>query len=248
MFCQVVFDVPLDRGFDYTVPDVLAQQVIPGVRVTAPFGTKLTVGLVIGVSEISAAPSHISLKPIAAVLDERPLFGSDLFPLLRFMKSHWGGPIGQILFALIPPQPAFKVLPPPAVAIRTQLPDFAFTPSQQHALTTVRSLAAYQFGAFLLTGPAYTGKTQTVLHLAADVLNGYGQALITVPDIVAARQFIQRATALFGEERVYCWHSRTLVSRKKQYFSDISSGVPCVVIATRSGVLLPFKNLRLAAM
>ncbi len=249
MFCKVVFDVPLDRDFDYAVPAELEGKILPGSRVTAPFGRVLTGGMVTQVTEISSAPEGITLKEIASVVDKRPLFGSDLFPLARFMKSRWGGPIGQILFALVPPQPYFKLdAPPTSVHIDVKTPKFKLTPSQENALRTVRALAAYEFHPFLLNGPAYTGKTETVLRLAGDVLAGYGQALITVPDVVGARQFIAEAEERFGADNVFCWHSKMLLSKKKKYFSAVSNGLPSVVISTRSGALLPFKNLRLAAV
>ncbi len=249
MFCKVVFDVPLDRDFDYTVPEELVPWVRPGVRVTAPFGRVLTGGLVVATSDISTAPAHVTLKPIASVVDKKPLFGADLFPLMRYLKSHYGCPVGQILFALIPPQPYFKLNEPPAlVRPVVKHPAFTLTPSQQKALAALQSLPAYEFHAFLLQGPAATGKTETVLRAAGEVLSGYGQVLLTVPDLVAARQFISEVETRFGADNVYCWHSRMLLSKKKMYFSNISNGVPCVVIATRSGVLLPFKNLRLAVM
>ena len=249
MFCKVVFDVPLDRDFDYTVPEELAAWVRPGVRVTAPLANRLTGGLVIATSDISTAPAHIKLKPIVSVVDKKPLFGSDLFPLMRYLKSHYGCPVGQILFALIPPQPYFKLSDPPALVRPTvKTPSFTLTACQQKALSAVQSVPAYQFQSFLFQGPAATGKTETVLCAAGEVLSGYGQVLITVPDIVAARQFIKEVENRFGADNVYCWHSRMLLSHKKKYFSNISNGVPCVVIATRSGVLLPFKNLRFCAM
>ena len=249
MYCKVVFDVPLDRDFDYAVPAELENKITPGVRVTAPFGRVLTGGMVTAVSEMASAPEGIQLKEIASVVDKRPLFGSDLFPLMRFMKAHWGGPIGQILFALVPPQPYFKLDPSASsVHIDIKTPAFQLTLSQENALKIVRSFPAYEFHPLLLEGPAYTGKTETVLRLAGEVLAGYGQALITVPDIVAARQLIAEAQERFGTDNVFCWHSRMLVSKKKKYFSAISNGLPCVVISTRSGALLPFKNLRLAAV
>ena len=249
MFCKVVFDVPLDRDFDYTVPDELAALVRPGVRVTAPLANRLTGGLVVATSDISTAPAHIKLKPIASVIDTKPLFGSDLFPLMRFLKSHYGCPVGQILFALIPPQPYFKLSEPPALVRPViHMPPFTLTACQQRALVTLEAQPAYEFKAFLLSGPYATGKTETILRAAGNVLSGYGQVLITVPDIVAARQFIKEVENRFGADNVYSWHSRMLLSQKKKYFSNISNGVPCVVIATRSGVLLPFKNLRFCAM
>ncbi|MCQ2410948.1 MAG: primosomal protein N' [Elusimicrobiaceae bacterium] len=233
MFSKVAFDVPLDRDFDYRIPDELV----------------LTGGIVTQVTEISDAPSHITLKDIAALVDKKPLFGSDLFPLARFIKSRWGGPIGQILGALLPVEPYVKLeVSFPSFQLKVKTPDFQLTPSQQHALNTVCSFAAYEFHPVLLDGPAYSGKTETLLRLAGQILNGYGQILITVPDVAAARQFIAEAEDRFGVDNVFCWHSRMLQSKKRKYFSAISSGRPCVVIGTRSSVLLPFKNLRLAAM
>lgn len=249
MFCKVAFDVPLDRDFDYRIPEELAHKVRPGMRVTAPFGRVLTGGIVTQVTEVSDAPAHITLKEIAALVDNTPVFGSDFFPLARFMKNNWGGPIGQILGALIPVQPYIKLQPPPQeVHINIKHPPFSLTPSQKAALQTIEFVNAYEFAPLLLDGPAYFGKTETVLRAAARALSGYGQVLITVPDVAAARQFISEAENRFGADNVYCWHSRMLVSKKKKFFAAISSGRPCVVIGTRSAVLLPFKNLRLAAM
>ena len=171
MYCKVVFDVPLDRDFDYAVPAELENKIMPGVRVTAPFGRVLTGGMVTAVSEICTAPKGVTLKEIASVVDKRPLFGSDLFPLMRFMKAQWGGPIGQILFSLVPPQPYFKLdNAPTSVHIDIKTPSMRLTPCQETALQTVRAFAAYEFHPVLLNGPSYTGKTETVLRLAGEVL------------------------------------------------------------------------------
>ncbi len=249
MFCKVVFDIPLDRDFDYLVPNSLEDKIQPGLRVTAPFGKMLTVGLVTQVTQISGAPEGITLKEIKHIIDEKPLYGSDLFPLAQFIKNYWGGPIGQILFSLVPPQPYFK---PEAsyqpISIDIKDPPYHLTSSQQNALNSLVSFPSFQFNACLLSGPSYTGKTETILRFAGRILRGYGQILITVPDIAAARQFIQEAQQRFGNNNVFAWHSRMLLSQKKKFFSAISNGVPCVVIGTRSAALLPFKNLRFISM
>ena len=249
MFCKVAFNVPLDREFDYAIPDELAERVTAGLRITAPFGPRLTGGVITAVSEVCTAPDNVKIKPITSIPDDRVLFGSDLFPLAHFMKSRWGCPIGQILFSLIPPYPAFKISEDSApFEVAPQTPLFALTPEQKNALAHLRNLQENPLRPVLLQGPAFSGKTEIILRLAGENLTNCGQTLLLVPDIVAARLFITRAQSRFGKENVFCWHSRTLQSQRKKIYTAVSNGRPCVVIATRSGVLLPFKNLRLIAM
>lgn len=249
MFCKVVFDVPLDRDFDYHVPDELASKVRPGLRITAPFGPRLTTGLIVSVSQDTSLSSHIRIKDITCILDEKPVFGSDLFTLARFMKNTWGGPIGQILFALVPPQAYFKLGEPEAVApINLGSPSFILTQDQQKTLQELTAKLSGGFHHALLSGPAAGGKTEVILRLAEEVLKNYGQALLTLPDVLAAQNLAQSLTARFGPDLVLGWHSRMPLAQKKKIFSRISNGLPCLVISARSGGLLPFKNLRLAAM
>ena len=248
MYCKVVFDVPLDRDFDYRVPPELENAVQPGVRITAPFGRMLTTGLI---TQIIPSPSFDldKIKNIECVLDPKPVFGSDLFPLAQFIKKNWGGPIGQILFALVPPQAYFKLADPdPLPPLHLNTPAFPLSPDQQNAWQSLRNDLNTGFHSVLLSAPASYGKTEIVLRLAGEVLQNCGQALITLPDVWAAQHFARSLAVRFGAGYVMCWHSRMLLSQKKKFFSRICSGQPGLVISARSGGLLPFKNLRLAAM
>ena len=248
MFCKVVFDVPLDRDFDYAVPEALRAQVKPGIRITAPFGPMLTTGLVTATAQHSSLPPG-KIKEIACVLDEKPVFGSDLFALARFMKQTWGGPIGQILFSLVPAQAYFKLSPSiPLPATPFSAPSFSFAPSRQAAWEQAEKQLGRGFKQIVFCGPDAEGQTQSVLRLAANVLSQCGQALITLPDVLAAQNLAAQLESSFGKEWVCCWHSKMLISQKKKIFSRVSAGHPLLVISARSGGLLPFKNLQLAAM
>ena len=249
MYCKLVFDVPLDRDFDYAVPPELAERVYPGIRVTAPFGRMLTTGLVTAVSSETTLQKNIVIKEIASVLDDKPLFGSDLFPLAHFIKQTWGGPIGQILFALIPPQAYFKRLEssnPPAFASLVSAPSLPKEDSV--VLQALSNKLSAGFQRVLLSGTQPERSREIILQLAEQVLRNYGQVLLTLPDVWAAQQETFRLQKRFGETWVLGWHSKMLLSQKKQIFSRISNGLPGIVVSARSGGLLPFKNLRLAAM
>ena len=249
MYCKVVFDVPLDRDFDYSVPEHLQSQVIPGVRITAPFGHMLTTGLVVSVSSQTTFSNPSLIKDITCVLDEKPLFGSDLFSLAQFIKKTWGGAIGQILFALVPPQAYFKLQAQEEVSSLPALSAANF--SSAEIQTTFERLKSYLDNGshrVLISGADSNAQTQLAVQLAALVLQHCGQSLLTVPDVLAAQHLTEQLQKSFGANYVMCWHSKMLLSQKKKAFSLISSGQPCIIISVRSGGLLPFKNLRFAAI
>ena len=249
MYCKVVFDVPLDRQFDYTVPENLQPQAVPGVRVTAPFGHMQMTGLIISVSSDSQITDSVQIKDIAEVLDEKPLFGSDLFELAQFMKKTWGGSIGQILFALVPPQTYFTAQTagpiPPVPTLSAEQMSLAKT---QAAFDKLNGYLNNGFHRVLVTGTDSRGQTQLAVQLALQSLQHYGQSLITLPDVLAAQNLTRHLQNYVDDKHILCWHSKMLLSQKKKAFSLISSGVPCVVISVRVGGLLPFKNLRFAAI
>lgn len=247
MYCKVVFDVPLDRDFDYAVPEALQPQVVPGVRVTASFGRMLTTGLVVSTSTQTSLPNHL-IKEIACVLDEKPLFGSDLFPLAQFIKKTWGGAIGQILFALVPAQPYFKLQPDLIAKVDFLAERLTLSPEKQAVFTQLQQKLHKGFHRVVLQGTDTTAHTEIAAALAHEVLQNYGQALITLPDVIAAQRVTQQLQSQLGEPFVYCWHSRMLLSQKKAIFSRICNGFPCIVVSVRTGALLPFKNLRMAVI
>ena len=84
---QVVFDVPLDRAFDYQSVQPLAV----GSRVLAQFGPRKLVGVVVG--QVAASPHQ--LRPLLAVLDELPPLPDDWLALTRFAARYYHYPLGQ---------------------------------------------------------------------------------------------------------------------------------------------------------
>jgi primosomal protein N' (replication factor Y) len=116
---------------------------------------------------------------------------------------------------------------------------------QQDAFVTIGSaLAARQFQAFLLEGVTGSGKTEVYLS-AIEAALGLGRGvLLLVPEIgltpAVAGQFHHR----FGE-RVAILHSAFHDSERAQEWRRIRAGEASVVIATRSGVFAPVRNLGL---
>ncbi|AAQ58799.1 primosomal protein N' [Chromobacterium violaceum] len=97
---QVAVDVPLAGTFSY----LTESSVMPGSRVSVPFGNRRVCGVVVtpipgeGVAEVDAA----KLRRIDGVLDGLPPLPDDFLALARFASDYYHHPLGQTLFTALP--------------------------------------------------------------------------------------------------------------------------------------------------
>jgi primosomal protein N' (replication factor Y) len=124
-------------------------------------------------------------------------------------------------------------------------PPHALNPHQKAAVDAIAgALAARQFRAFLLEGVTGSGKTEVYLNAIDAVLALNRGALLLVPEIAltpaVAGQFHHR----FGA-RVAILHSAFNDAERAQEWRRIRSGEAAVVVATRSGVFAPVRDLGL---
>jgi primosomal protein N' (replication factor Y) len=96
----IVFDNPLDKEFDYIVPEALPLPTA-GQRVAAPFGrgNKLTAGFCVGIRTVQNVGK---LKQITEILDAEPLIDEDLMKLAEWISEYYVCPLGQVLSAMVP--------------------------------------------------------------------------------------------------------------------------------------------------
>ncbi len=101
-FLQVALDTPLDRLFDYRLPEGLGA-VLPGSLVEVPFGRTCQVGVALGLSTDSAIDPD-KLRDVIRVLDDRPPLSSETLRLAQFCADYYHYPLGPILLATLPPR------------------------------------------------------------------------------------------------------------------------------------------------
>jgi primosomal protein N' (replication factor Y) len=141
-------------------------------------------------------------------------------------------------FARLALEPVSSIAAPPRAP-------HTLNPHQQAAFDAIRAgLVSRQFQAFLLEGVTGSGKTEVYLSaIEAALAMGRG-ALLLVPEIAltpaVAGQFHHR----FGE-RVAILHSAFQDAERAQEWRRIRAGQASVVVATRSGVFAPVRNLGL---
>ncbi|WP_417884026.1 primosomal protein N' [Vibrio rumoiensis] len=96
---QVALPVPLDKCFDYLIPNYLFPVI--GGRVSVPFGRQTLIGIVVGIVNHSDFPVE-QLKPIKACLDAKPVWPQPLYQLLHWCSQFYQYPLGDTLAMALP--------------------------------------------------------------------------------------------------------------------------------------------------
>ena len=244
-FARVALDVPLERTFDFRVPEGLDPR--PGTLVVVPFGTAAKVGVVVARSARSEVPAA-KLKAITRIVDDVPPIGTRELELLKFCAAYYQRPLGEVLHASLPPRlrqvrrraidPAVRI----AEGAREERPDL--TSEQQAAIDRT----AEGFGRFhpvLLFGITGSGKTEVYLRLIEAALARGAQALLLVPEIGLTPQLEARVRSRFPGVAIVAAHSHLGEGERAVAWLAAQSGAARIVLGTRLAVLMPFANLGL---
>ncbi|HUJ21087.1 MAG TPA: primosomal protein N' [Bryobacteraceae bacterium] len=121
----------------------------------------------------------------------------------------------------------------------------ARNPAQEQAFGAIRrTIESRQFHTFLLHGVTGSGKTEVYLS-AIEAAQATGRnALLLVPEIALTPAVAGQFYARFGD-RVAILHSAFTDSERAEQWRRIREGSAGVVVATRSGVFAPLRNLGL---
>ena len=99
---SVALNLPLDRQFDYAIPEELRGQVPVGGRVYVPFGSRPRVlGYCVRLKAESDLPAA-DLKSVIRSLDAEPVFTPTMLKLARWMADYYQCSLGEALHAALP--------------------------------------------------------------------------------------------------------------------------------------------------
>lgn len=117
------------------------------------------------------------------------------------------------------------------------------SPEQNQALESIQS-SFDKDKPVLLYGVTSSGKTEIYTHLIHETLQKGQQAIFLLPEIALTTQMIRRLQAFFGQE-VLVYHSMMPDKKRTEVWKRVNRGDPVLVLAARSGLLLPFSKLGL---
>ncbi len=100
-FVDVILPLPLPGTFTYSIPQGLEKEILPGCRVTVPFGNKKSyTALVAAVHDNE--PQEYTVRPIREVLDETPIVLKSQTKLWDWLARYYLCSTGDIYKAAIP--------------------------------------------------------------------------------------------------------------------------------------------------
>jgi len=118
----------------------------------------------------------------------------------------------------------------------------ALTSQQEQALAEIDSHFDLK-NVVLLSGVTGSGKTRVYVELIQRAVREGGQALYLLPEIALTTQIISRLQKVFGDD-VIVYHSKINSQERVEVWKAAQAG-KSVILAARSGLFLPFRNLKL---
>jgi primosomal protein N' (replication factor Y) len=255
---RVVVDVSLahlDRPFDYQVPESLAQQAIPGVRVRVRFAGQLVDGFV---TERVASSEHGGrLAFIERVVSPEVVLTPEVLALATAVAKRWAGTLADVLRLAVPPRHAQAEArtDEPAASPLARQPEKPTVYAGQHGVSRYRSgrrfLDALRAGRApravwtALPGGGWAGEIAELV--AATVASGRG-ALVVVPDGRDAVRVGSAIEARSGGVGHVVLTADLGPAQRYRRFLAVSRGAARVVVGTRAAAFAPVHSLGLVVV
>ena len=96
---KVALPLPVNRNFDYLLPEELDHDNLVGRRVLVPLGKRTITGIIVDVTNTSESKN---LKEIFELLDEEPIFSQNLLQLTKWIAGYYLTSWGITLQAALP--------------------------------------------------------------------------------------------------------------------------------------------------
>ena len=249
-FAEVAVSLPIDKLFQYKIPEGLSIDVRIGARVFVPFGPRTLVGYVTALNDVAEVKD---IKEIKGVIDKEPILTDELLKLTKWISENyfcsWGEAIGAVI-------PGGIRKGKESIGSRIKVPEIRaedFVITEPHVLMDEQGAALKEIEesidkndarTFLLHGITASGKTEVYLQAIEIVLQKGRQAIMLVPEIALTPQTIERFVSRFGH-RVAVIHSHLTPAKRFLEWKKIKDGKADIVVGARSAIFAPMSRLGL---
>ncbi len=250
LFAEVAVEAARSLGretYTYSVPDGV--DVVPGSRVSVPFGRRSTYGFVVSV--VTEDPG-VETRPIASAGGD-PLLLPHQVQLARAVADHYWLPLIECIRAMLPPRVRGTGTAGAGASSRqrrhTRLLELATgpAPAPEHVALTAEQEAALEVveanPVTLLHGVIASGKTEVYLAAARRALERDLRVLLLVPEISLTPQLVHRVRSRLDNVPLAVLHSQLTELERAQQWWRARRGQASVVLGSRSAVFAPIPRL-----
>ena len=238
LYLDVVFNLPVEGAFTYSLPDDLS--CTEGMRVQAPFRSRELRGVVISVHS-DKPEADFAIKPITKVLDTEPLADKEYLRLGEWMAGMYMCTLGEALSAMLPAGKREKDTGFIDSYGQDEAENIILAPQQKEALEKIFSKPP---GITYLYGVTGSGKTEVYLRAAQKILDSGKGVIYCVPEISLTHQIIASVKHRFGSS-VAVLHSSLTPSERLAHWKRLFRGEAKIAVGARSAVFAPIRDLGL---
>ena len=245
----------LDRLFDYSVPESMSAEALPGTRVRIRFSGKLVNGIVLARAE--SAEHDGALTPLKDVVSPEIVFPPRLARLVDSLAELYAGVRSDIIRSAVPSRHAR------AEKARGEGPGPSWEELGRLELDDVDLAAwdAYAFGASFISAVLGGAPARAAWHpapgedvaarlaeLAVAVARDGGGVLIVVPDQRAVDALEAALRELISPRQITTFAAGLGPESRYRRYLDIIHGSARLVVGTRSAAYAPVRDLRLSVI
>jgi primosomal protein N' (replication factor Y) len=225
--------IPIDREpfFTYQSPEEISF----GSLVLVPFRNKKVKGIVL---KKQTKPTFKTRK--ITTIKTIDLINKNQLELAKKISAYYFTSLGVVLNFFV--FNITKKIPEPKKETITPDNSVQLTSSQKKVLKKVLNPTT-RFKKYLIFGPASSGKTEIAMSLIENNLKQNKQSLVVLPEIFLSYQEIYRYKKRFFNKNIALLHSKLKPSEISSIWKNIKSGKIDVLITTKTGCFMPFKNL-----
>ncbi len=100
-YCDIILPLFLKNTYTFEIPEALAGQVLPGMRVEVQFGPRRHYAAIV-MAVHNNAPSVYKTKPILDLLDTQPIVDERQLKLWRWIAEYYCCTLGEVMIAAVP--------------------------------------------------------------------------------------------------------------------------------------------------
>ncbi len=233
-YCEVVFAIPIDIAYTYSIPENLYKNNLVGHRVVVNFGNqKEKVGIIISTSK--KISDNKNIKNITKILDTTPLFQPWQIQLAKNLAKQYLVSIGEVLFHFFPFDTELCVN---KAIIQEKQKKYNFFIDEN-----VKNILEIKKQPILIKNTSIKEKFEFYKNVILYSLNETKNCLIVFPERFYIEDFYQYLieTKVEIANKILTYTGDVSINDRYNIWNIVQNSFINIILSTKIGVFLPFK-------